>query len=133
MILIFEIKTKIIPRWFWFWNQNQTKFWLKPKSRHHCLCVMFLQKLSPNWEYIKAQLCSKIQLVVWKLSFFKFLSEKTMVKYTLHYFAARGRGECARLLLAYGGEDFVDKRYTQEEFKEAKKCKIFKISKFFVY
>uniref|UniRef100_A0A914DRK2 glutathione transferase n=1 Tax=Acrobeloides nanus TaxID=290746 RepID=A0A914DRK2_9BILA len=44
-----------------------------------------------------------------------------MVKYTLHYFDARGRGECARLLLAYGEEDFVDKRYTQEEFKEAKK------------
>uniref|UniRef100_A0A914DR27 glutathione transferase n=1 Tax=Acrobeloides nanus TaxID=290746 RepID=A0A914DR27_9BILA len=44
-----------------------------------------------------------------------------MVKYTLHYFAPRGGGECTRLLLAYGGEDFVDKRYTQEEFKEKAK------------
>ncbi|CAF4930343.1 unnamed protein product [Pieris macdunnoughi] len=41
-----------------------------------------------------------------------------MSKISVHYFNERGLGEAIRTLLAYGGEDFDDIRYTDEEWEK---------------
>lgn len=51
-----------------------------------------------------------------------------MVKFVLHYFKSRGQGEIARLLLAYGGEEWEDRRYTIDEFRNTiKDCKLYSL------
>uniref|UniRef100_A0A194APU9 Putative sigma class glutathione-s-transferase 2 n=1 Tax=Pinctada fucata TaxID=50426 RepID=A0A194APU9_PINFU len=43
-----------------------------------------------------------------------------MPKYKLHYFGVRGRGEIIRLVLTVAGQDFEDRRITQEEWPKVK-------------
>nr|QLI62212.1 glutathione S-transferase 16 [Streltzoviella insularis] len=43
-----------------------------------------------------------------------------MPKVVFYYFPVKALGESARLLLAYGGEEFEDKRLSPEEWKEFK-------------
>ena len=43
-----------------------------------------------------------------------------MVKYTLNYFDAAGRGETVRLLFHAVGVEFTDNRMTSEQWKENK-------------
>ena len=38
--------------------------------------------------------------------------------YTLHYFNAKGRGEAIRWMFKARGIEFVDKRYSFEEFQD---------------
>jgi len=47
-----------------------------------------------------------------------------MVQYKIYYFQSRGAGETARLILAYGGQQFEDVRLTQDEFKANYKSKM---------
>lgn len=46
-----------------------------------------------------------------------------MSKTSVHYFNERGLGEAIRTILAYGGEDFEDIRYTDEEWEKFQPCK----------
>ena len=46
-----------------------------------------------------------------------------MGKYKLVYFDGRGRAEVARMLFKLAGEEFEDKRITQDAWPEFKKCK----------
>lgn len=43
-----------------------------------------------------------------------------MTKYVFHYFDGKGLGEACRLLMAYGGQEFEDRRYTKEDWPAVK-------------
>lgn len=51
-----------------------------------------------------------------------------MAKPVIYYFPVKAMGESARLLLAYGGEDFVDHRVTFDDWPALKPCKLLNFS-----
>jgi hypothetical protein len=46
-----------------------------------------------------------------------------MSKVVLTYFPVKGLGESARMILAYGGQEFEDIRINSQKWSELKPCK----------
>lgn len=49
-----------------------------------------------------------------------------MPQYRITYFNSKGRAEVMRQILAYGGQDFEDKRLDPEQWMDLKKSEIIK-------
>lgn len=56
-----------------------------------------------------------------------------MSSYKIHYFNFRGRGEAIRFLLSYGGIEFEDIRFEEDEWPKIKPCKFLNFIKFWKF